>query len=42
MYNENAEVLLEIKNLKKYFDVSKGFLKNRDNEFKQRYRDNTK
>ena len=27
MYNENAEVLLEIKNLKKYFDVSKGFLK---------------
>ena len=27
MYNENAEVLLEIKNLKKYFDVSSAFLK---------------
>lgn len=25
MYNENAEILIEVKNLKKYFDVSTGF-----------------
>ena len=37
MYNENAEVLLEIKNLKKYFDVSKGFLKKEGNLNKKNY-----